>query len=592
MDKYYDINKKLTKFEFEEKFDIDKLSSNLKYEIIDWYNIYQNIDIEFDKFYSILRLLDIDLYNKLYNRSNILNINNDFIINFFNMDYYKDRIISKLQIKYYNDINNNIIKNNKLILILNNVNNNIEIIIKILNKLKNISKIFIITDDKYNDLIYLDEQYNINMILLNNDYDIYQFSIQTSYMNNILLLDLKYYEDVYLDYLDILYNKNSNNNYIITEYIDEKKVKKYDSRILYLSLNQKNKYNKNNIFDNLNLHHIIYLYNICINNKLIINEINTKTLDNIIKIKNDIILKKKTLCVLCHIGNINIFKSIIIYLLELEKLSSDKYEVNLYFNIVKDLVNTDNIIDLINKYFNKDKYKNLKIFISDNRGFDIGGYINILKNIIDYNNDIYITCHTKTDNEWRNSMFKPIFNNLEYNLDLFNNNVIGIIGAKKRTYKTNFLLNKNNYNHMKDLIQLFDFKNIIDNNGNIQNFYFIGGTCMIINKDIINILINFGIDKLYDLLNDKYSIDYNWYLHPQVHPHIYEEFIKKKLDINKINAKKHYEKNKDNNISPNLLHAIIYNKNDNHFRDSMIEHSFERLFGLISFVLNKLVIAF
>jgi len=601
MEKYYDINKNnmLIKKEFDDKFDLDKISINLKYnidtfnEMIDWYDIYNKININFNTFYNILKLLDIELYNILYYRSNLIKIDNKFIIDFFNNNYHQNRIINKTQLKYYDDINTTSTfgENNKLVLILNTVNNDINIIIKILNKIKNVSKIFIITKNQNDNLIYLDEQYNINIVLLNNNFDIYQFAIQTSYINNILLLDLEYYNDIYLDYLDILYKKNSNYNYIITEYIDDNKYKKYDKRILYLSLNQKNKYNKNNILEYLNLHHIVYLYDICINNKLIINEINQQILDNIIKKENNIIINKKTLCVLCHIGNINIFKSIIIYLLELEKLSSDKYDINLYFNIVKDLVNKDDITILINKYFNINRYKYIKIFISDNKGFDIGGYINILKNITDYNNDIYITCHTKTDNEWRNSMFKPIFNNLESNLDLLNNDIIGIIGARKRTYKTNFKLNKNNYNHMRDLIQLFNFKNIIDNDGNIKNFYFIGGTCMIISKFIIDIIINFGLDKLYNLFNDKYSVDYNWYLHHQTHPKIYDEFIKKKLDINQINAQKHYENNNDINISPNLLHAIIFNKKDSHFRDSMFEHSFERLFGLISFNLNKLVIA-
>ena len=78
------------------------------------------------------------------------------------------------------------------------------------------------------------------------------------------------------------------------------------------------------------------------------------------------------------------------------------------------------------------------IYFKDNKIFnDDKLYIN------DYNNDIYITCHTKTDNTWRNSMFKPIFYNLESNLNIMNYDIIGIIGARERTYKTNFKINKN-----------------------------------------------------------------------------------------------------------------------------------------------------
>ena len=113
---------------------------------------------------------------------------------------------------------------------------------------------------------------------------------------------------------------------------------------------------------------------------------------------------------------------------------------------------------------------------------------------------------------------------------------------------------------------------------------------MIISRQIIDVFINFGLNNIYNLLNDNNTLDYNWYLHKQVHPFIYQEFKNNNLDFNKINAEKHYKNNNDVNISPNLLHAIINNKSDNKFRDSMIEHSFERIFGLITYILKKLVI--
>ena len=606
---YYEIKNKITREEFYKEFNIENLPLNIKYENNDWYKIYENIDISVKKFMSILLLLDVELYENLYNNSNIINKNDEFYIHFINNNFYKKRIINKSQIKYFIDksiYKNDDIENNKLILILNITTNNniIKNLLNLLLYIKNIIKIYIISiNEIYENILFLDDQYNINIIKLNKNYNKYNFMMEMSLNNNILFIELDEYNENYIYYIELLNKKDKNNNYIITEYINELDNKIYDNRIIYLKENNYNKYvdNINILYNNLRLHNIIYLYDICKEKKILINKINKdifNKINNNEKNKNEInkkIKNKKTICVLCHIGNIYIFKRIIIYLLELEKLSKNNYDINLYFNIVNNIVNIEEINILVKKYFNNERYKNIKLFTSNNKGFDIGGYINILKNINDYNNDIYITCHTKTDDIWRNSMFKPIFYNLEKNIELLDNKIVGIIGSKERTYKTNFNLNKNNYNHVKDLINIFKEKNkeldkMINENNEIKNFYFIGGTCMIMNREIIDVLINYGLDKIYNLLNDENSVDYNWYLNYQVHPEILVEFFKNNIQINKINAIKHYNNN-NNNISPNLLHAIINNKNDNTFRDGMIEHAFERFFGLICYIKNKILIS-
>ena len=153
MDKYYATsifsdNNDISNI-FNEKFDNNKM--NEKFNIIlDWFNIYISIknkkDITLNKFINILNLLDIELYEILYNSSNKLLINENFLIDFFNNEYYKIRIINKLQLKYNNNIIINTIKNNKFILII--YFNNIKLLDDLLNIYKllvnNTENIFII----------------------------------------------------------------------------------------------------------------------------------------------------------------------------------------------------------------------------------------------------------------------------------------------------------------------------------------------------------------------------------------------------------------------------------------------------------------
>ena len=581
---------------FDVKFDYIKM--NEKFNIkLNWYDIYERSNISLNRYISILNLLDIELYEILYNFSNKIIINELFLIDFFINEYHKKRIINKLQIKY--NINNvfNKISNNKIILILYVDNNTL---IKDILKLYKILNIYIdniyilgkddILIDKY---IYFKNQMKTDVININNYDDIYKYIIliKNKYKKHILYIDCSKINNSFYKYIDILLNKDDKKNYIITEYNN----KNYDKRIIFLSSynnisnNESYKLQLNKLIEN-NRDHIIYLFDICKNYKYIIDIIDEKIIDNIyIKNDNNYINddiknnKKIRLCILCHIGNIKIFKSMILYLLKLEEIEIE-IEINLYFNIIKNMINKDEIILLIDRYFNKKLYKNIKIFESENKGFDIGGYFNILNNIDDYNNDIYILCHTKTDNIWRNNMLDSIFNNINYNIDLMkNNDNIGIIGSKHHTYYTNFEINRTNYNHLNDLTEIFDIKKL-------NNFYFIGGTCMMLKRDIIDIYIKNDINKLYNMLNDDNTFDYNWYININVHPDIYYDILIKNIKINKNNIIKYYKNNNNNKYSSNLLHAIINNKQDKKFRDGMIEHAFERLFGLLCQENNLLLI--
>ena len=110
---------------------------------------------------------------------------------------------------------------------------------------------------------------------------------------------------------------------------------------------------------------------------------------------------------------------------------------------------------------------------------------------------------------------------------------------------------------------------------------------MMIKKELIDIIINKNINLLYNLLNDDKTLDYNWYINSNVHPDIFFDIFSKNMTINRENIIKYYNDNKNSDYSPNLLHAIIHNKFDNKFRDGMIEHAFERFFGLLCYENNK-----
>lgn len=227
----------------------------------------------------------------------------------------------------------------------------------------------------------------------------------------------------------------------------------------------------------------------------------------------------------------------------------DKTNFHWYVNIAINL-NTQSLKSIV-EHLLKNKAVMLKIITNQNQGGDIGGFLLLSEAIyqsqINYNYCYFF--HTKTNNQWRNTLVSDIVNIKLENLDDINN--FGLTGSRFHLHQFKYYPNCHYDYHFKKLCQV---AKIPLSDGDI--WYFIGGTIFLFNIQVVEFLNQVGIKQLHCLLNTTETIDVNW----------------QNIAVN------HCKKNLRNT------------NNDYHYRqlykcslvsDFMIEHTFERFFGLI-----------
>lgn len=271
---------------------------------------------------------------------------------------------------------------------------------------------------------------------------------------------------------------------------------------------------------------------------------------------NDI-SKIYSIAILIQIGNWDIFLSMEKYLINFNKIN-----INIYFSIINKIITEQNIDYL------KNKYKNIVILISENKGMDIGLFLAALHYIKtqQYNHDYIFKIHTKTNNSFRNISLR----NLIGSYDIIINNI------KKLTLKNVGMISGNtiySYNTNKDIfIRNLYYMNILikylyNENINFNKLAFSAGTFFIIKNNTLDILNIKNIEYIYDNLNTIYTLDHYWY----------SMFYK--LNHNKEQLLIDYNNNKKTKFPNNLSYNLITSNNG--LRDCMIEHAVERLFGYI-----------
>jgi len=238
-------------------------------------------------------------------------------------------------------------------------------------------------------------------------------------------------------------------------------------------------------------------------------------------------------------------------------------------NLFNKFINNNNNINKDNNDNNYDNV-NLNIFDIQNKGGDIGGLLFLTKKLFEhynFNNDnipykFVIFAHTKTNTQWRiklcnavfNYDYKKLFNEINNSNNNSNNNSIGMIGSKSwnYTFKDN---TKTFYQYHLNTLRNY-YKINFNNEKKYESWNFIAGTILTMNIKIISHIYNNNINEVYDKMNVDNSIDIAW--------------------IDAIKFKK--LKNKD--CFNDLYYRKIYGKSI--LSDFMIEHTFERIIGLIS----------
>ena len=274
--------------------------------------------------------------------------------------------------------------------------------------------------------------------------------------------------------------------------------------------------------------------------------------------KNKLSLKKKYLLVThIHCYNIDIFDKF--FKIYFEKISQ-----------YSELIIITYSIGTCNN--NKEKCIHLKCL---NKGMDIGGKfvcIDFLKTQnIKYDSILFL--HSKTDDYIRKLYCEPLINSIDEIISNLKDNSIGIyvppliymgdyasiiykeqfVDPKNVTYKWNF----GNSMYLNELDKYHNF--------NPNNYCFPEGNCFICKSDIAESL--YGDKHLYNLLNDKFTIDIVWikalygtrgFTFGNTIEEIYQFF-------QSINTVKLYPNN------------IAWGAGHEGHADNMFEHSFERI---------------
>ena len=291
---------------------------------------------------------------------------------------------------------------------------------------------------------------------------------------------------------------------------------------------------------------------------IIDNDININKIKQFYNIQYNDILNIYNIAISVQIGNWEVFLNIEKYLENFKNIN-----VNIYFIIIYEISNLNNINYIINKY------KNICIISCENRGMDIGlflvnlHYIKIKK----YNHDYIFKIHTKTNDDFRNICLNNLMkdhNKIIENIQKLSNDLIGIISANTiYNYKNNKHVFNNNMYYLKYLSRSIYYEDI-----DYNKLEFSAGTMFIAKLKIFHIFNLRNIEYIYFKLNNYDTLDYYWYS------------IFYNIDIkNKKNIFLDYYLNKNNKYPNNLSYS--YNTNNPGYRDSMLEHAIERFFGYI-----------
>lgn len=285
------------------------------------------------------------------------------------------------------------------------------------------------------------------------------------------------------------------------------------------------------------------------------------------------------LAILLHIFDIEMFPNFYIHYLNKLTNKYDDDDVHIYINFVIEdnpYGNMNTIKSAVEEHITHILNKNVYYCFNENRGGDIGGFLILSKIILDkcknesLNYKYILFAHTKKKDEWRKELVKPIFNyKFEYLSENSKMEDFGIIGAKKwiyniepRTPKEQQQMEKYKY-HMIDLCNMYNLEEDVK-----TSWKFVAGTMFILDTRIVQYIIYgneiknenddsiYVSDVLYYKLNKLDSIDVNW--------------LNIVTDILKKDPK---------DVGNDLAYRMKYGKPLH--PDHMIEHTFERVIGLI-----------
>lgn len=261
---------------------------------------------------------------------------------------------------------------------------------------------------------------------------------------------------------------------------------------------------------------------------------------------------KFKIAIMIHVFNVTMIRFFASYLNYLDH-SYNHTNFDIYINIVEQ--NNPYVGDLrqyVSTQLATINNPNVHCYYNQNCGGDIGGFLLLSKIIveshIDYQYVIFV--HSKNKSAWRQELCRSIFDIKFETLEKTPN--LGIISAKKWIYPFDPTKQADEYQRFK--FHLIDLCSIYGLSCD-QAWSFIAGTMFLAKMEIIKYIVDHEIDRVYSMLNRIDSVDINWVT-------IVDQLRKDSRGTTN-----------DYQYRIKYHHSLL--------SDYMIEHTYERIIGLI-----------
>lgn len=252
-----------------------------------------------------------------------------------------------------------------------------------------------------------------------------------------------------------------------------------------------------------------------------------------------------------HVGSVTVLPELLTYTQRLQNPHT------VFANIVEGLVDVAEARRIITYY-----YPNAVITVSENRGMDIGGFFRVLPFILQGDFDYILKLHTKTNHNWRRTLIEPLVDD-EACLGLFRRDpTVGLVGARRCLYEELPHRRPNAY-YCQQLAERYQLP--------YRDFRFIGGTMFWMRVSVLTSLwprdtIEEKSAAALATLNTPETLDPHWFM------------INYRTARSVAEAVQQYQRQrgKFRNCLEARLHGVAA------VADGMIEHAYERFFGMLT----------
>jgi lipopolysaccharide biosynthesis protein len=259
--------------------------------------------------------------------------------------------------------------------------------------------------------------------------------------------------------------------------------------------------------------------------------------------------------VVLHLFNFDLLDELYGYLQNLTKAG---YKYDLYV-----AVPFGSDITQLRKY-----WPNAVVTTHENRGFDIASFFTLCSLLLKKKYDFVLKLHTKSDPNWRNSLIAPLLGSVSQAkavLERFKNPKVGMVGSK--SWLVDMGAHWGIYHHhITEICKEWQVP--------LVPCHFIGGTVFWVRWTLFEgVMRKVNLEKVVATTNDENTLDWSWYL---LH---YDDLRTAGVD-NEEKARAHWQEHgKAERRACNVLYGRTHNIPI--WVDGMIEHAYERFFGLL-----------